>query len=37
MEFFTKPLTKFLFNRKENFDELRGQIEQTGWLTFDLS
>lgn len=37
MEFFTKPLTKFLFNREENFYELRGQIEQTGWLTFDLS
>jgi small subunit ribosomal protein S1 len=37
MEFFTKPLTKFIFNSEENFYELRGQIEQTGWLTFDLS
>lgn len=37
MEFFTEPLTKFVFDSKEKFYELRGQIEQTGWLTFDLS
>jgi predicted RNA-binding protein with RPS1 domain len=37
MEFLTEPLTKFVFNRKENFRELRWQIEETGWLTFDLS
>ena len=37
MDFFTEPLTKFVFNSKENFHELRGQIEEAGWLTFDLS
>jgi len=37
MEFLTQPLTKFVFNREENFDKLRSQIEQAGWLTFDLS
>lgn len=37
MEFLTEPLTKFVFNRKENFCELRWQMEETGWLTFDLS
>ena len=37
MEFLTEPLTKFVFNRKENFRELRWLIEEKGWLTFDLS
>jgi ribosomal protein S1 len=37
MEFLTEPLTKFVFNRKENFRELRWQMEERGWLTFDLS
>ena len=37
IEFLTEPLTKFVFNRKENFCELRWQLEDTGWLTFDLS
>jgi hypothetical protein len=37
MEFLTEPMTKFVFNRKENFRELRWLIEEKGWLTFDLS
>ena len=37
MQFFTIPLTKFLFNDEEDFNKLRWQIEQTGWLTFDLT
>lgn len=37
IEFFTEPLTKFIFSNEEEFDKLRAQIEQAGWLTFDLS
>jgi predicted RNA-binding protein with RPS1 domain len=37
IEFFTEPLTKFVFNRKEIFRGLHMQMKETGWLTFDLS
>jgi predicted RNA-binding protein with RPS1 domain len=37
IEFFTEPLTKFVFNRKEIFRGLHIQMRETGWLTFDLS
>jgi predicted RNA-binding protein with RPS1 domain len=37
IEFLTQPLTKFVFNRQEDFYKLRSQIEQAGWLTLDLT
>jgi hypothetical protein len=34
VEFFTEPVTKFVFDSDEDFSRLRWRIEQVGWKVF---